>query len=396
MTPREAFVAQSTAKPLAEVIKEAAAIAAQHADDVDRQSRFPIEAITALKAGRALSAYVPRELGGAGVSLDDLCAASFELSRRCSATGMVFAMHQIQVGTIVRHWNGAGWFTGYLEELVRDQRLIASATSEVGTGGDLRASIAPVEMLEGGRARFEKKAPTCSYGAHSDDLLTSLRRTPDSDHGDQVGVLTRASETEMQPVSVWDTLGMRGTCSPGFVVRAEFAAEQILPKSFSVMAAETMVPWSHILWAHVWMGIATDAFDRAQAFVRSQARQTPGITPPSATRLSELSAELAKLRGLVRVAADEYNRIADEPGRETLSTMGYAVRINNLKIASSEASAEICQKALRICGVSGYRNGTQYSVGRHLRDSLSAALMIANERIHATNATLLLVHREAR
>ena len=70
MTPREAFVAQSTAKPLAEVIKEAAAIAAQHADDVDRQSRFPIEAVTALKAGRALSAYVPRELGGAGVSLE--------------------------------------------------------------------------------------------------------------------------------------------------------------------------------------------------------------------------------------------------------------------------------------------------------------------------------------
>lgn len=394
MTPTRAFPAGTGAK-LADSIKEAAAIAAQHADDVDRQSRFPSEAIAALKAGKALSAFVPRELGGEGASFDDLCQACFDLARRCSATGMVFAMHQIQVGSIVRHWNGANWFTGYLEELVREQRLIASATSEVGTGGDLRASIAAVEYLPHGRARFEKKAPTCSYGAHADDVLTSVRRAPDADHADQVVVLTRCADSNMKPVSTWDTLGMRGTCSPGFVLQAEFSAEQILPK-FSAMAAETMVPWSHILWAYVWLGIATDAFDRAQAFVRSQARQTPGLTPPSATRLSELSAELAKLRGLIQAAKDEYNRIADEPGRETLSTMGYAVRVNNLKIAASEATAEIAQSALRVCGISGYRNGTPYSVGRHLRDSLSAALMIANERIHATNATLLLVHREAR
>lgn len=395
MTPSHAFLAGSDTKSLAEVIKDAAAVAAQHADDVDRSARFPSEALAVLKSGKALSAYVPRELGGAGVSFDDLCAACFELARRCSATGMMYAMHQIQVGSIVRHWNGAGWFTGYLEELVREQRLIASATSEVGTGGDLRCSIAAVEPLGSGRARFEKKAPTCSYGAHADDVLTSVRRAADADHADQVLVLTRCAESNMKPVSAWDTLGMRGTCSPGFVLQAEFAAEQILPK-FAAVAAETMVPWSHILWAYVWLGIATDAFDRAQAFVRSQARQTPGVTPPAAVRLSALSAELAKLRGLIQTAKDEYNRIADEPGRETLSTMGYAVRINNLKIAASEATAEITRAAMAVCGISGYRNATPYSVGRHVRDAMSGALMIANERIHATNATLLLVHREAR
>ena len=43
--------------------------------------------------------------------------------------------------------------------------------------------------------------------------------------------------------------------------------------------------------------------------------------------------------------------------------------------------------------MAGYQNTTPFSVGRHIRDSLSAALMIANERIHATNAALLLVQR---
>jgi acyl-CoA dehydrogenase len=308
---------------------------------------------------------------------------------------MIFSMHQIQVGSIVRHWNGAGWFTGYLEELVREQRLIASATSEVGKGGDLGSSIAACHY-DGERASFEKKASTCSYGGHSDDLLTTVRRSPDADSTDQILILTRTKESGMESMGAWDTLGMRGTCSPPYLVKAEFSREQILAAPFSAIGAETMVPWSHILWAYVWLGIATDAFDRAQAFVRSQARQTPGVTPSSAFRLSELAGELAKLRGLIGDATDEYNRVADEPGRETLSTMGYAVRVNTLKIAASEAAAEICNSALRICGISGYRNGTPYSLGRHLRDSLSAALMIANERIHATNATLLLVHREAR
>jgi acyl-CoA dehydrogenase len=76
--------------------------------------------------------------------------------------------------------------------------------------------------------------------------------------------------------------------------------------------------------------------------------------------------------------------------------MGYAVRVNNLKIAASEAAAEVCGRALRICGMLGYKNDGPYSVGRHLRDAHSAALMISNDRLHATNAALLLVHREGK
>ena len=37
-----------------------------------------------------------------------------------------------------------------------------------------------------------------------------------------------------------------------------------------------MTPISHILWSHVWLGIATDAFDRARAFVRAAAKRKPG------------------------------------------------------------------------------------------------------------------------
>ena len=39
--------------------------------------------------------------------------------------------------------------------------------------------------------------------------------------------------------------------------------------------------------------------------------------------------------------------------------------------------------AMRACGLSGYRNDGEFSVGRHLRDVLSAPIMINNDRILA-------------
>ena len=77
---------------------------------------------------------------------------------------------------------------------------------------------------------------------------------------------------------------MRGTCSPGFVVRrASSRPSRCWPTPFSAIAAETMVPVSHILWSHLWLGIATDAFDRARAFVRAAAKRKPGEPLPAAT-----------------------------------------------------------------------------------------------------------------
>jgi acyl-CoA dehydrogenase len=368
-------------------------LAAEHAGDVDRNSRFPVEAIEALRSAAALSWLVPRELGGEGAPMEDIARAVFELSRRCAATGMIFAMHQIQVACIVRHGVHSAWFTDYLRWLTRSQRLIASATSELGTGGDIRRSIAALSTDDVQTVRFEKKATTISYGAHADDLLTTVRRAPDAEPGDQVLVLTNVAEMSMKQTDEWDTIGMRGTCSPGFEINAAFPADQVLPAPFAIISAETMVPFSHILWAHVWLGLSTDAFDRAQNFVRKQARQTPGTTPPAALKLAELSVHMARFRSIVESALEEYGSLAD---RAVLSTVGYAVRINNLKIAASEAAVEACQGALRVCGVAGYKNNGPFSIGRALRDAHSAALMIANDRLYATNASLLLVHREGK
>lgn len=381
---------------LGQVIAIADEVAGRHADAVDREARFPIEAVNALKEVRALSAMVPRRLGGAEVSLRTIASACLELGKRCSATAMVFAMHQIQVASIVRHLDTPSWFEEYLSQLAADQRLIASVTSEIGTGGDMGRSIAPVTPSpeDDGVLTFTKLAPTVSYGGYADDYLTTVRRSEMAEASDQVLVLHRGGQTELEPTGTWDTIGMRGTCSPGYTVRAQFAPEQVLAAPFSDVMNQTHVPISHILWSHVWLGICSDAFDRGRSFVRGQAKRAPGASSPAGPALSRVMNHLAMLRAEVYSALDDFERASEEPGRGRLGTMASILRFNNLKLAASEQAPVICMAVLELIGIAGYKNDSPFAVGRHLRDSLSARLMVANARIHEVDAGLLLIAKD--
>lgn len=366
-------------------------IAAAHADAVDRDARFPTEAVAALQKEKLLGAFVPEELGGLGCGLSEIAAMCQALAQGCASTGMIFAMHQIQVGCIVRHHQTSPFFRSYLARLAVEQRLIASVTSEVGVGGSLRTSVAAVER-EGERCRLRKQATTVSYGQAADDLLITVRRAADAAAGDQVLVLLHRSGNTLEPSGTWDTLGMRGTCSPPFVVSGEFGEDQILPVPFAEISSQTMVPFSHLLWGSCWLGIATDAVNRARAYVQAEARKAPGSVPPAAVRLAEVMELLQRMRSGLAGALSEYESLM-HGSPEALDSMGFALRINQLKIATSQLVVDIVSRALSVCGIAGYKAGTKFSVGRHLRDAHSAPLMIANDRILATNASLLLVHK---
>lgn len=379
---------------LADALKRIGEVAAAAADDVDAKARFPSEALAELRKEKLLGAFVPPELGGLGQGMVDLASTCELLGQQCSSAAMILAMHHIQAACIVRHGLDSLYFRNYLETLVKKQVLIASVTSEVGVGGSLRTSQCAVET-EGTSFKLTKDATTVSYGESADDLLLTARRTPDSPISDQVLVLTPRDTFTFHRKGEWNTLGMRGTCSPAGLVTASGSTDQILPAPFADVSSQTMVPFAHILWSSVWLGIATAAVTRAGAFVRDQARKAPGQTPPTALRLAELWNQLQLMRTNVHQIAQEGDALTRLGSRiELLSTVGFAIKMNNLKISSSELAVDIVHRALLICGIAGYRNDTRFSVGRQLRDALSGALMVGNDRIYSTNASLLLVHKD--
>jgi acyl-CoA dehydrogenase len=378
-----------------EVVRRIAVdVAGPAADAVDRQARFPSEAIESLKKARMMSAFIPQEWGGFGCGMIELAAMCESLGLECASSAMVFAMHHIQVACIVRHGLPQPFFRDYLSEIVERQLLIASVTSEVGVGGEMRTSICAVEK-EGERFGLVKDASTISYGEHADDLLVTARRGPDAPSSDQSLVLVRRPEYTLERTSAWDTLGMRGTCSPAFKMSSRGKADQILKEPFATIASHTMVPFSHILWASCWLGIATAAVTRARAFVRTQARAKPGTVPPTALRLAEANSMLQTMRTNVHDVASECESLMRaQAGTDSLSSIGFALKMNNLKVSSSQLVVQIVNHALLICGIQGYKNDSKYAVGRHLRDAHSAALMVGNDRIYGANASMLLVLKD--
>ena len=381
MTTRSSVKASPLVTKTAAIAVE---VAAKHAADVDARARFPSETFAALREAKLLSAAAE---GATMLELGHQCAA---LAHGCGSSAMVLAMHHIQVACIARHGAGTPYFDAYLRDrVIGAQHVVASITSENGTFGDTRSSVCAVEVA-GDQMSLAKDATTVSYGAHADAQLVTCRRAADAAASDQVMVLFEKGQYTLDVQGVWDTLGMRGTCSPGAKFAGKGAAAQILPGAFATSSAETMVPYSHILWSALWWGIASDALGRAAQFVRAEARKKPGTVPPQAVRLAKANVELQAMRHNWESCALEF----DEMSRADLEGMGWALKMNQLKMSASEAAPKLVHEALQIIGIMAYKNDSKFSVGRHYRDVLSAALMISNERIAGKSASMLLVFKD--
>ncbi|MET0383728.1 MAG: acyl-CoA dehydrogenase family protein, partial [Burkholderiaceae bacterium] len=85
---------------------------------------------------------------------------------------------------------------------------------------------------------------------------------------------------------------------------------------------------------------------------------------------------------------------ADAGQAHPLSRIAWSLKFNSLKTAAAESAPAIVHGALQIVGILGYKNDTPFSLGRHYRDALSAALMISNDRIAAQSANMLLVFKD--
>jgi acyl-CoA dehydrogenase len=218
--------------------------------------------------------------------------------------------------------------------------------------------------------------------------VTTARRSPDSAPSDQVLVVLQKGDYRLTRTRDWDTLGMRGTVSAGFRLEAEAEAVQILPEPYERIHRETMVPSAHLFWSAAWAGIAAGAVERARRHLAKGAR-TEGKAPPASPHFIKALTALRSLRALIASMTSRFESIEDD--RAALSLLDFQNAITLLKVEASELAVEAVMCSLRACGLSGYRNDGEASLGRHLRDVLSAPMMISNDRILANLATACLV-----
>ncbi|MGW4365653.1 acyl-CoA dehydrogenase family protein [Nocardia takedensis] len=349
------------------------------ADTADAEAVFPKPAFAALRAAGLVRAAIPRELGGLGLSLGDCVRIAEQLSRACGATAMIWVMHQAQIACVLAGEPSELCRT-QLRELADSQGLIASVTSEIGIGGDIRTSSAALRATpESGRHSVAKKSPTVSYGEYAEAVLLTCRRTPDSPADDQVAVFVPRDQVRMQRHGRWDPMGMRGTVSPPFTVTLDARPDQVLTLPFDRILGRAMVPWSHTLWAACWYGSAAEAVARARRVLRAKGAAEDG-------RLGEVVRALAALEALVEAAVRHSPAPDQDPS--PVSTAWF----NDLKLTASDQAVAIATASLEICGMPGFQERGPHSIARILRDLHSAPLMVGNDRLRRTNARYA-IHR---
>jgi isovaleryl-CoA dehydrogenase len=324
---------------LAEVRDLAQTLIAPAAAEIDRESRFPDEQLSALGRVGALGLLVPGEQGGVGaglVALADVCEA---VGGACASTGMVFLMHSVTAATVAG--GGGESAPELLEPMASGELLGTLAFSERGTGAhfyapELRAERRDGSIRVGGRKSF------VTAGGHADVMLVLLQ-------SEREGLDCYAVRKDAPGVRFegrWEGLGMRGNSS----IAAEFDDVALDAEARIGEAGEAaglvfgvVAPTFLVGLAAVNVGVAQAALSRAVE--HAKARRYPDGTAlvEVATvqhALADMDIQVRAARTLLREAA----RLGDS-GDE-----GALVPLMEAKVFCTDTAARVTQAALEVCG----------------------------------------------
>ena len=111
-------------------------VARPHAADVDREHRFPEEAIDAARAAGLLGVLIPREYGGAGLDAIAFAVCIEELAQACASTSVIVDVHTSVGSEPILLFGNEEQKRRWLPELASGELLGAFALTEPASGSD--------------------------------------------------------------------------------------------------------------------------------------------------------------------------------------------------------------------------------------------------------------------
>jgi acyl-CoA dehydrogenase len=369
------FVAGSALAQACEVARRTAAA-------VDTSGAFPAETFAALERGDLLSPLDPDT--GRPWSMSALVDLVTPLARACGSSGLALAMHHSILHTIVRAARSDDVLAAFVDRAAGDQPLLASATSETASGGDIRTSSAACEPAGDGRVVIRKSLAQSSYLSVADILVITARRDPEAAPGDQVVVLADRGQFRAE-TGAWNALGMRGTASGPATITCTVPKEQVAREPWGTIASQAMMPAAHLAWSACWLGIALEALDRARRFTRTATTRSPDLAAARRAHYADLLRTAAQLDRSVRSLAASYDdTVASGRSLARQQVFEHA----QMRIAASDQATTVVLGALRLVGVSAYLEDGDLSLARALRDVLSSTVMISEDRIRSDGGLL--------
>ncbi len=234
---------------------------ASRAEQKDRDGQFVFENYQDLKEHQFFSAAIPLELGGGGLSHDEMCDVIKTFAHYCSSTALAFSMHQHLVAASVWKYQNQGQGAELLKQVSLNQLVLVStgARDWLGSNGEM-------VKVEGGYL-FSAKKSFASQAPAGNIAITSC---PYLDKDNEWKVLHFPVPLNATGVSIaedWDVMGMRATGSQSihfdrvFVPDSAIALSRPKDEFHPVWGVVLTVALPLIMSAYV--GIAEKAFEIA-------------------------------------------------------------------------------------------------------------------------------------
>lgn len=338
-----------------------------------------------MQRDRLVWAMAPAERGGFDATLSDIASITFQLAKTSGSLGLTYAMHASQAYTMLVHAGGSAFLESLTNRLIADQTLVASGTSEKGPGGNIFGSVCTVEENEDGTLSLSKDSPNISYLDHAAVVLVTAMR-PTAKAGKSQQVLVAAETTrftfEAGPDAVM--MGMQGILNRPYSFTGQFEADAVFGEEYPRIAGRTMTPIIHILWAALWSGLAAHALEIGKAFVAKSPATGEGAELMR-VELSRLANKHYTMNALIRESALTY----EQTGRASSGLdLASTAKIKRLKVVCSELLEEVCMGTLGVIGFAAYAETGKYSLSEIIRDSMSARVMISNNRLLLANSAI--------
>jgi len=360
---------------------------APRAEEYDKSAEFPLDNVRELGKCGLMGLMVPPEYGGLGGTMAQFVRVAELLAKACPSTSMVWGMHTNQYISLVE-WGNDRQKAAYLPGIARGEILVASGTTEPGTGGNFFYCNGAARKVEGGwKLNCTKSVVTSAQ--HADLCFTITRASPDSP-GDQLSFfMVPCHVPGVSQIGNWNTVGLRATQSSGLrFTDVDLTDLHLLGAEggFGLIALTSMMPLGLCGFAACWLGAAQAAFDLALEHVRQRIHQfsIPGDEQGHALasyesvqrQTAECSILLHQTRALLHEVAREIDESKPAPFKPVPIEKAFPIadKALALRVASGENGLAVTTTALRVAGAQGYRRGYLH-IERCHRDALAAQVM---------------------
>jgi isovaleryl-CoA dehydrogenase len=117
-----------------------------HADDVDKNRRYPTESLQALRCEGLWGLRVAKEHGGLGEDLLTTCLIVEEIAKKCPSTAMCYKMH-LEASEVISRMPTEDQVQRIIKPLARGEVFATVAGSESWGAGDNGKAIAALPVV---------------------------------------------------------------------------------------------------------------------------------------------------------------------------------------------------------------------------------------------------------